>query len=44
VIKDSGDIVIHSEASVALSAKHELTLEADDVTVKVKNAMDVKPR
>jgi hypothetical protein len=44
VIKDSGDIVIHSEANVALSAKHELTLEADDIKVKVKNAMDVEPR
>lgn len=44
VIKDSGDIVIHSEANVAVSAKHALTLEADDITVKVKNAMDVKSR
>jgi len=44
VIKDSGDIVIHSEANVTLSAKHALTLEADDVVVKVKNAMDVKGR
>jgi len=44
VIRDSGDIVIHSEANVTLSAKHALTLEADDVVVKVKNAMDVKGR
>jgi hypothetical protein len=44
VIKDSGDIVIHSEANVTLSARHALTLEADDVTVKVKNAMDVVAR
>jgi hypothetical protein len=44
VIKDNGDIVIHSEASVAVSARHALTLEADDVTVKVKNAMDVVAR
>jgi hypothetical protein len=44
VIKDSGDIVIHSEASIALSAKHEMTLEADKITVKVKDAMDVTPR
>lgn len=44
VIKDNGDIVIHSERELSLSAKHKLTLEADDVLVKVKNAMDVGDR
>jgi hypothetical protein len=44
VIRDNGDIVIHSEANVTLSAKHKLTLEADDIQVKVANAMDVVGR
>ncbi|MBZ4422790.1 hypothetical protein [Myxococcus sp. RHSTA-1-4] len=44
VIKQNGDIVIHSEGALSLAAKTTLTLEADDVKVKVKNAMDVGDR
>ncbi|WP_164015762.1 hypothetical protein [Pyxidicoccus trucidator] len=44
VIKQNGDIVIHSEGALSLAAKTTLTLEADDVQVKVKNAMDVGDR
>jgi len=41
VIKENGDIVIHSEANLALSAKQAVTVEADSMTVKVKQKMDV---
>jgi hypothetical protein len=44
VIKQNGDIVIHSEGALSLAAKTTLTLEADDVKVKVRNAMDVGDR
>lgn len=41
VIKDNGDIVIHSEANLTLSAKQTMTLQADSVAVKVAKKMDV---
>jgi hypothetical protein len=44
VIKEDGDIVITSAKDLTLSTKKTLTLEADDVKVKVKNAMDVGDR
>jgi hypothetical protein len=44
VIKDDGDIIITSAKDLTLSTKSTLTLEADDVKVKVKNAMDVGDR
>lgn len=44
VIKQNGDIVIDSKGELHLSAASTLTLEAEDVDVKVTNAMDVKDR
>ena len=44
VIKDNGDIVIDSAKDLTVTAKSTLTLEADDVRVKVKNTMDVIDR
>jgi len=44
VIKDNGDIVIDSKNNLTVSTKSTLTLEADDVKVKVKNTMDVGDR
>lgn len=44
VIKDNGDIVIDSTKDLIVKAKSTLTLEADDVRVKVKNTMDVIDR
>jgi hypothetical protein len=44
VIKDNGDIVIDSKNNLTVSTASTLTLEADDVKVKVKNTMDVGDR
>ncbi|MGN6110709.1 MAG: hypothetical protein ACTHU0_36740 [Kofleriaceae bacterium] len=44
VIKEDGDIVITSSKDLTLSTKNTLTLEADDVKVKVTNTMDVRDR
>ena len=44
VIKDNGDIVIDSKNNLTITTKSTMTLEADDVRVKVKNTMDVGDR
>jgi hypothetical protein len=44
VIKDDGDIVIESAKDLTLSTRTRMTLEADDVVVKVRNSMDVGDR
>jgi hypothetical protein len=44
VIRDDGDIVIESARDLRLATARTMTLEADDVVVKVKNRMDVGDR
>ncbi len=44
VIKNNGDIVIDSQNDLTITTKSTMTLEADDVRVKVKNTMDVGDR
>lgn len=44
VIKDNGDIIIESSNDLMLKTRSTMTFEADDINVKVKNAMDVGDR